>query len=143
MENLRQITNHGPLESANKTLYQSSYFLHKLQCLEILVEELANEVAAGEFDCNRVIAEMLVDVKQQLTALEFFRANPYVIHLEIKVFAIEDELQRKVQWIFREIGPLMAGADETGRIFEKIILIVLFQTQGTCTNISTMLACNL
>ena len=124
---LQSMKKHSELQPVNKLLFQSSTSLQKLQLLNISVVALQKEIADGEFDCNRIIAELLMHIKQELTTLIIFKANPYVANLESKVLAIEDDLQRKVQWIFREIGPLMSS-DDAGMIYKNVYSCAVFNS---------------
>lgn len=74
-----------------------------------LIDELEGELRAGEYDYYRIVADLLIDVKEQTSLFISYRAIPYVSNIMIKVEAIENELRRQVQWSFREIGELVSS----------------------------------
>lgn len=77
--------------------------------LEAAVQELEKELKEGEYDYFSIVADLLVDVQNQMSQFDVYVALPHIALIKRKVDAIESELRRQVQWIFREIGPLASS----------------------------------
>jgi hypothetical protein len=93
--------------------------------LEIAVEELAKELRDGEYDYFSVVADLLIETQEQMSHFDAYVALPHISLIRRKIVAIESELRRQVQWIFREIGPLASsesyGADSIGTDKEPLL----------------------
>ncbi len=81
----------------------------KVKKLEESVQELEKELREGEYDYFSVVADLLVEVQAQMSYFDAYVALPHISLIRRKVVAIESELRRQVQWIFREIGPLASS----------------------------------
>ena len=73
------------------------------------IKELENELKEAQYDYYRIVAELLTDVKTNLSYFVQFAALPHMVLIHTKIVAIETELQRQVQWSCREIGQIMSG----------------------------------
>lgn len=105
------------LQIVNHQLEPSSKMLRDLKKLVESIKELQTEMRDGEFDYYRIIAELLVDVQGQMARFDAYGAIPQVIAIRERISSIEYELRGKIQWIFREIGPLVTadpGGEQEG-----------------------------
>eukprot|EP01036_Dinobryon_divergens_P028548 gene28548-37506_t len=74
----------------------------KLTSLVAKVDELEQEITTAEYDYFTIVAELLLEVQEQMIPFEPFIATPQIRTVKSKVLTMETELKKKVQWSFRE-----------------------------------------
>ena len=102
------------LQDVNVPLDASGETVKKLDTLIEAIKELENELKEAQYDYYRIVADLLTDVKAQMSYFSAYAAVPQVILIQSKLDAIETELQRQVQWSCREIGPLLSVDPKAG-----------------------------
>ncbi len=108
------ISDPAKLEKAVARIDGPGETFQKVKKLEESVQELEKELREGEYDYFSVVADLLIEVQAQMIHFDPYVALPHIALIKRKVEAIEDELRRQVQWIFREIGPL-ANSESYGQ----------------------------
>lgn len=99
----------GKLMACEEKMSQSAQTFADLNKLVGAIQELEKELYEAEYDYYSVVADLLVDVLEQMEKFEKFIAVPQVAIVKEKVEAIQFELRRQVQWSFREIGQLISS----------------------------------
>lgn len=96
------------VSGTNNALDEYCFALKQLRKLMDSIGEIEREITDNtQYGYYRMVADMLVDVKEEMKYFAPFAAIPKVIELKEKVQIIEDELKRQIHWALREIGELV------------------------------------
>jgi hypothetical protein len=99
----------GKLAACEEKMSLSAQTFADLNKLVETIQELEKELYGAEYEYYSIVADLLVDVLEQMEKFEKYIAIPQVAIVKEKIEAIQFELRRQVQWSFREIGQLISS----------------------------------